>query len=165
MQRLYIILFILGFSTCWSQSKSILDKYPKSVQVLIGIEKGVFRGASFGDSRTKIKSSEVGVLQAESDTALNYDLMVDNNNYADLIYNTDTAWKIKAFFIVFIREKNEEDDRFKTSLIKYYNERFGYYTVKSPEIKLWTSKDGYLVEMRDRTDETGTETEVIYYIL
>lgn len=164
MKSFSIVFSIFIFSNCWSQSaKPILKKYSKEIQKIIKVEKGVFRGSDFGDTKAIIKSRETVTLQGESDSTLTYTMNIDSDDSADLVYYMDTTGKAKSYAIIFILQDVNEEKSLKTDLIKFYNERFGAFEVINEEDELWTSKEGYFVEMKDTSDEAGMEIEIVYY--
>ncbi len=164
MNRFSIIIFIFLFSNCWSQiSKPILKKYPKEVQKIIKIENGVFRGSNFGDTKAAIKLKETATLQSETDSTLTYTINIDSDDFADLLYYTDTTGKAQSFAIVFILQDSNEEKNLKTNLTKYFNERYGPFEIVNGEDELWKGKEEYFVEMKDTSDEAGMEIEIVFY--
>jgi hypothetical protein len=145
-------------------TKNILKKYPKEVQKIILSESNAFRGFNFGDSKEVIKSGEVLKIHTESDTILTYTLMIDADDSADLIYYFDTNGKAKSFAIIFLLGDEKEEQLLRVQLTKFYTEKYGDYTIINQEDELWDSKLGHVIEMRDTSDETGMEIEVVYYM-
>lgn len=134
------------------------------MQQIIYAENNAFRGFSFGDSKTLIKSKEILKPHTETDSASTYTLQLDADDTADLIYYFDANGKVKSFAIIFLLGDEKEEQVLRDQLTKFYNEKYGMYTVINQEDELWDSKLGHVVEMRDTSDEAGMEIEVVYYI-
>ena len=165
MKLLLSTLFLVFAQLLFAQNnRSILKKYSKEVQKIIYSETKSFRGFNFGDSREEIKSQEVLKIHSESDSVLTYTLQIDADDTADLIYYFDSTGKIKSFAIIFILGDEKEEQILKEQLTKYYNEKYGIFTVINQEDELWDSKLGHVIEMRDTSDEAGMEIEILYYL-
>jgi DNA-directed RNA polymerase beta' subunit len=165
MKLLLSTLILVSTHLLFAQNtKSILKKYSKEVQKIIHSESKAFRGFSFGDSKELIKSQEVLKIHSETDTVITYTLMLDADDTADLIYYFDSTGKAKSFAVIFILGDEKEEQVLRDQLTKYYNEKYGMYAVINQEDELWDSKLGHLIEMRDTSDETGMEIEILYYL-
>lgn len=165
MKLILFTITLLHAQLLFSQNtKNILKKHPKEVQKIILSESKAFRGFNFGDSKELIKSQEVLKIHTESDTILTYTLMIDADDSADLIYYFDTSGKAKGFAIIFLLGDEKEEQILRDQLTKFYSEKYGEYTVINQEDELWDSKQGHVIEMRDTSDETGMEIEVVYYV-
>ena len=66
--------------------------------------------------------------------------------------------------IIFILGDEKEEQILRDQLTKYYNQKYGMYSVINQEDELWDSKLGHVIEMRDTSDEAGMEIEVLYYL-
>ena len=164
MKILLLILFagIITFGNAQT-TKTSKKKYSKDVQKITGTEEGVFRGFSFGSSKTDIKAKEKITLQHETDSVLTYTIQLDADDSADILYYTDSTGKVTSFATVFILQDADKEKNLKTDFIKYFNDKFGPFRVVREEDELWTSKEGYLVELKDTSDEAGMEIEIVYY--
>jgi len=164
MKLLLSNIFVLSTFLLFAQTnKSILKKYPKEVQKIILTENGAFRGFNFGDTKEVVKSKETLKIHTESDTVLTYTLFLDADDSADLLYYFDSSGKIKSFAIIFILNDQKEEQVLREYLTKYYNEKYGAFTLINEEDELWDSKMGHVIEMRDTSDEAGMEIEIAYY--
>lgn len=165
MKLLFSTFFLISAQLLFAQTtKPILRKQPKQVQQIIHSESKAFRSFNFGDSKELIKAQEVLKIHAESDSVLTYSLKLDADDVADLIYYFDSTGKAKSFAIIFILGDEKEEQILRDQLTKYYNEKYGMYTVVNQEDELWDSKLGHVIEMRDTSDEAGMEIEVVYYL-
>ena len=165
MKALAFIFLLLANFFCFAQNaKPILKKHPKQVQQIIHSETKAFRGFGFGDSKELVKSQEILKIHSESDSVLIYTLQLDADDSSDLIYYFDKNGKAKSFAIIFLLGDEKEEQALRDQLTKYYNEMYGTYTVTNQEDELWDSKQGHVIEMRDTSDETGMEIEVVYYV-
>lgn len=164
MRSLFLLAYLLTTVYVWGQpNKNILKKYPKEIQRIILSEENVFRGFNLGASKEEIKQKELLKIHSENDSLLLYTLYLDADDSADLIYYFDASKKAKSFAIVFILNDLQEEENLRTELTRYYKERYGQFAVINQEDEVWDSQRGYLVEMRDTSDEAGMEIEIVYY--
>lgn len=158
-----VLSSFLMSTVCFSQSKNILKKYPKEIQKIVLTEDGVFRNFSFDDKKSTIKQKESLKLHNETDSSLIYTIYLDADNSADILYYFDSTGAAKGFAIVFILADENAEKNLKSSFINFFSEKYGAYKVVNQEDELWDSKKGYLIEMRDTSDEAGMEIEIAYY--
>ena len=164
MRVFLAFFFFLACVFSWAQTpKSILKKYPKDLQKILLTEENVFRGLNFGDSWETVRTKEKARISFESDTMMIFTIFLDADDSADLIYTFDDEGKADGFSIIFILADKEEELLLRENLMKFYTEKFGLYDIVNEEDEIWDSEKGYKIEMRDTSDEAGTEIEVAYY--
>jgi hypothetical protein len=133
---------------------ALLAKHSAAVQKIFKSDKGVFRGFNFGTSIDVVKKTEGAQYVADGKDFAIFKLTVNDKEEVEILYYLDEKKNIKGFgieFPVHISKKDETD--LIEDLQKYFNERYGKFTVNDKNDEVWNSKDGsYSVEMGDSSE-------------
>jgi hypothetical protein len=134
-----------------------LKNHSKEIQKIIKNEEGVIRGYDFGTTKQKIKETEDAQYVADGKDFMIYALTVNEKEKAEIIYYLDEENKVKGFGVAFLVSANEMANNIEATLIndfqKYFNERYGKFSVNDKSDEVWVSKEGYTVEMGDSSEE------------
>lgn len=124
-------------------------------------EVGVFRGFNFGDTRAVIKAGEASVIEGEGKDFIIYKTKIDENEYAEIMYTFDEQDKVKMFGVAFIENINMTvEERILDDFQKYFTQKHGKFAVNSKNDEVWTSADGYVIEMGDSSDGKSDLLEI-----
>jgi 6-pyruvoyl-tetrahydropterin synthase len=141
-----------------------LKNHSIEIQKIIKNENGVMRGYDFGTSKQKIKDTEDAKYIADGKDFMIYEVVINENEKAEIIYYLDENNNVKGFGIEFLINPVTMAENIEATLIddfqNYFNERYGKFVVNEKNDEVWTSKDGsYTVEMGD-SSETDTMIEI-----
>jgi hypothetical protein len=140
--------------TTTQDEPGLLAKHTKSVQKIFKTDKGIFRGYDFGTSLDVVKKTEDAQYVADGKDFAVYKLFVNDKEEVEILYYLDEKKNIKGFGIEFpVHITKKEEAELIDDLQKYFNERFGNFTVNEKNDETWNSKDGsYTVEMGDSSE-------------
>lgn len=137
-----------------------LKNHGKEIRKVIKSETGVIRGYDFGTPKQKIKDTEDALYVADGKNFMIYQVNVNENEKAEIIYYLDENENVKGFGIAFLVSADQMAANVEETLIDdfqaYFNERYGKFTNNSRNDEVWTSKDGsYTVEMGDSSEDAS----------
>lgn len=162
MPRLSVLSFtcfvLISFCDVLSVSAQQTDLATK----IVLSEPGFFRGHQWGESKKQIKLKEKLSLQSENDTLLGYVLHLEDSTLVDVQYLFDSIGTTKKFVLGFVAPEDAQEKILQENFIAYYNQKFGSPIFQGEGNKRWNSKQGYIVDLRNIKDESGSGTEIIY---
>jgi hypothetical protein len=136
-----------------------LKSHGKEIQKIIKNETGVIRGYDFGTTKQKIKETEDAQYVADGKDFIIYALTINEKEKAEIIYYLDESEKVKGFGVAFLVSTNDMANNLEATLIddfqKYFTERYGKFLVNDKNDEVWTSQDGYTVEMGDSSEDAS----------
>ncbi|HSZ72051.1 MAG TPA: hypothetical protein VK750_05205 [Cytophagaceae bacterium] len=139
----------------------LLSKHAPELRKIFKTEKGVFRGFNFGDTRAAIKATEDALLQGEGKDFMVYKTKLDENEYAEIMFTFDEQDKVKMFGIAFIENVNlTAEERMLDDFQAYFTQKYGKFTINSKNDEVWSSSDGYVIEMGDSSDGKSDLLEI-----
>ncbi len=162
MNKTFTLLFALCFYAVVSQAQDeVLSKHTPELKKIFKTEKGVLRGYNFGDDKEQIKKSEDGALEGEGKDFLIYKVALDEGEFAEIMYTFDENNKIKQFGVAFIENINVSvEERMLDDFQAYFTQKHGKFTVNNKNDEVWTSADGYVIEMGDSSEGKGDLLEI-----
>lgn len=162
MNKTLIVLLALCLVSFGVKAQDdILSKHIPELKIIFKTEKGVFRGFNFGDSRAAIKAGEASAIEGEGKDFIVYKTKIDENEYAEIMYTFDEKDQVKMFGVAFIENVNmTAEERILDDFQKYFTEKHGKFTINSKNDEVWTSADGYVIEMGDSSDGKSDLLEI-----
>jgi hypothetical protein len=149
------------FSFVAQAQDEILSKHTGELKKILKTEKGVLRGFNFGDSRETIKSSEDAKLEGEGKDFMVYKVEIDSSEYAEIMYTFDEANNVKMFGVAFIENMNVSiEERILDDFQAYFTQKHGKFAIDAKNDEVWTTADGYVIEMGDSSDGKGDLLEI-----
>lgn len=149
-----VICFHISIAQTGDVPMGTLKNHQKEILKIIKNEKGVIRGYDFGTPMHVIRETEDAKLLSEGNDFMIYQVVIDEDEYADIIYYLDENKKIKGFGIAFIESVNlKVEESIIDDFQKYFTERYGKFKTNNKNDEVWTSRDGkYTVEMGDSSE-------------
>jgi hypothetical protein len=162
MNKKLTLLFALCLITFSLKAQDdLLSKHTPELKLILKSDTAVFRGHNFGDTREAIKASEDAKLEGEGKDFVVYKTKIDENEYAEIMYTFDDNNKVKMFGVAFIENVNMTvEERILDDFQAYFTQKFGKYTVNSKNDEVWTSPNGYVIEMGDSSDGKSDLLEI-----
>ncbi len=162
MNKTYTLLlaFCLMTFTLKAQDDQ-LSKHTPELKLIFKTETGVFRGFNFGDTRATIKAGESSTIEGEGKDFIVYKTKIDENEYAEIMYTFDEQDKVKMFGVAFIENVNlTAEERILDDFQAYFTQKHGKFTINSKNDEVWTTADGYVIEMGDSSDGKSDLLEI-----
>lgn len=162
MNKTFTFLIALCFTTLVaSAQQDNLSKQTPELKKILKSEKGIIRGHAFGDTREVIKATEDAKLEGEGKDFIVYKVAIDEHEYAEVMYTFDENNKVKQFGIAFIEDISlPVEERILDDFEAYFTQRHGKFAVNDKNDEVWTSAEGYVIEMGDSTDGDGKLMEI-----
>jgi len=159
-------IFTLGLALCFNAvvtqaQDEILNRHSEELKKIFKTDKGVLRGYNFGDHKDSIKKSETAFLEGEGKDFLVYKLTLAENEYAEIMYTFDDNSRVKQFGVAFIENINSSvEERMLDDFQLYFTQKHGSFAVNAKNDEVWTSAEGYVVEMGDSSEGKGDLLEI-----
>jgi len=162
MNKTFTLLFALCLTTLTLKAQDDqLSKHTPELKMIFKTETGVFRGFNFGDTRATIKAGEASTIEGEGKDFIVYKTKIDENEYAEIMYTFDEQDKVKMFGVAFIENVNlSAEERILDDFQAYFTQKYGKFTINSKNDEVWTSADGYVIEMGDSSDGKSDLLEI-----
>jgi len=162
MNKTYTLLFALCLMAFTLKAQDDqLSKHTPELKMIFKTEKGVLRGFNFGDTRTTIKAGEDGTIEGEGKDFLVYKVKIDESEYAEIMYTFDEQDKVKMFGVAFIENVNlTTEERILDDFQAYFTQKHGKFTINAKNDEVWSTADGYVIEMGDSSDGKSDLLEI-----
>ncbi len=138
--------------------KHILD-YGNDFQVLAVTFDGVFRGVHMGDSKEKVKSLENGKLEGESPTSLIYNLKINNDEEAEIVYIFENNMLTKMSLSVDMKTQIEYESLL-AEFTDFFTLKFGAPQITSAGNEIWKPTKQHEIDIVDLSDPNHYRFEI-----
>lgn len=163
MERFLLLICVLLPSLAMAQHPaSTLSTHGEEIRtILIQDTVGMIRGVGIGSTISEIRAREKGQLQGEGKDYLIYKVQINEKEYAEIIYTFDDQMKVKMITIAFIENINTTmEEQVVDDFQRYFTERYGKHHINEKNEEVWTTPDGYVIEMGDASSGSGDILEI-----
>jgi len=160
-----LILFLL-VSTGMAQDSTSTKTSAEVQRIIKSDVRGIIRGYSLGFDMSVIKETEDAILDGKGDDYLIYKVEFDKDEFAEITYTFDKDNKLISIGVTFVEKINsKKEEQIIDDFQDYFNNRYGEFTVNKKEDEVWKSKDGYIVEMGDASEDNSSlmAVEIEFY--
>ncbi len=162
MKNSYILFLVLCFCALTSHAQdSIIKQHSPLLKKIFKSDTSVFRGYEFGDHRDSIKKYEDATFDGEGKDFVVYKLILSEKQTAEIMYTFDENSKAIQFGVSFIENVNVSVEELMLDDFQgYFNQRYGSFAINAKNDEVWTSAEGYVLEMGDSTQGKGDLLEI-----
>ena len=119
------------------------------------------RGISIGSSISEIRAREKGKVEAEGKDFIIYKVEINDKESAEIIYTFDEQMKVKMITIAFMENINTTlEEQVLDDFQRYFTERYGKNRINEKNEEVWTTPEGYIIEMGDSSSGSGDILEI-----
>lgn len=161
MERLISIVLLFLPSLLMAQTSTLASHGTEIRTILLQDTVGLVRGISLGTGISEIKAREKGELQGEGKDYIIYKVQINEKEYAEIIYTLDEQMKVKMITIAFLENINTTlEEQVVDDFQRYFTERFGKHHINEKNEEVWTTPEGYVIEMGDASSGSGDVLEI-----
>src|SRR6478609_4165948 len=163
MNRILSFILLLLPSILMAQhSASTLSSHGLEIKtILIQDTVGMVRGISIGSSISEIRAREKGKVEAEGKDFIIYKVEINDKESAEIIYTFDEQMKVKMITIAFMENINTTlEEQVLDDFQRYFTERYGKNRINEKNEEVWTTPEGYIIEMGDSSSGSGDILEI-----